>query len=60
MIFNFFKRILIKAVSAVAVFNITYFVFNVLFVTIFCNFKAYDIKLFIIKKNVSGNGFKSG
>ena len=48
--FNAFKNLLIKAVSAVTVLNITYFAFNVFFVIIFCNFEAYDIKLFIIKK----------
>ena len=47
--FNFFKRILIKAVSAAAVLNIKYFIFNVFFIILFYNFKAYDIKLFVIK-----------
>ena len=48
--FNSFKKVLIKAVSGVTVLNITYFAFDMLFVIIFCNFKAYDIRLFIIKK----------
>ena len=49
---NFLKKPFIKAVSAAAVINITYSAFNVLFVIIFCNFKAYDIQLFIIKKRI--------
>ena len=48
--FNSFKTFLIKAVSAVTALNITYFAFNVFFITTFYNFKAYDIKRFIIKK----------
>ena len=48
--FNSFKKVLIKAVSVTIVFNVTYFIFNVLFVIMFYNFKAYDIKFFIIKK----------
>ena len=49
--FNFVKKSLIKAVSAVTVFNITYGVFNAFFVIIFYNFKAYDITLFIINNS---------
>ena len=52
MTFHFFKKSLLKAVLTVAAFNIMYFTFNVLFITIFYNFKAYNIKLFAIKKRI--------
>ena len=50
--FNLFNNCLIKVALTVTVFSVTYFTFNVLFVTAFCNFKGYNIKPFIIKKRM--------
>ena len=58
--FHFFKKSSIKVALTVTIFNVTYFVFNVFFVIIFYSFKAYDIKLFVIKKTYSVIDLKVG